>query len=233
MVFSCAKAGPSNMVDVGAVSTVLSLQMLVLEQLSHQGDLGAQGGRGLLKFQIAAVQRFNICTIKALGAKRLFSRSRLNGKDKRVSRNRVGVDSTVMAGEEHSYCTSWSYRGTIKCPQGLCEETIPQVWNCRRENSYADLSVLLGPLSIPKLKYISDSLSCSLAPAQASATNLSSHPQQQVSRHSTPRAHLNVPLKPKSHGWIFTPLLQAGKGLGRISRHFTGLAGEPTSLIQW
>lgn len=94
------------MVDVGAVSTVLSLQMLVLEQLSHQGDLGAQGGRGPLKFQIAAVQRFNICTIKALGAKGLFSRSRLNGKDKRVSRNRVGVDSTLMAGEEHSYCTS-------------------------------------------------------------------------------------------------------------------------------
>lgn len=57
------------MVDVGAVSTVLSLQMLVLEQFSHQGDLGAQGARGPLKFQFAAVQRFNICTVKVLGCK--------------------------------------------------------------------------------------------------------------------------------------------------------------------
>jgi len=57
------------MVDVGAVNAGLSLQMLVLEQFSHQGDLEAQGARGPLEVQFAAVQRFSICAIKVLGHK--------------------------------------------------------------------------------------------------------------------------------------------------------------------
>lgn len=69
MVFSGAKAGPSYMVEVGAVSALLSLQLLALEQFSHQGDPGAQGARGPLKFQFAAVQRFSICSIKVSGHK--------------------------------------------------------------------------------------------------------------------------------------------------------------------